>query len=122
MRPDDPASMNNLAFLLAETGDNLDEALKLARDSLAKAPAEASFSDTLGYVYLKRDQKDNALEIFNGLVRKYPGDPTFAYHLGLALFEKGDKTRAKAEFARAMGQRPTPEIETSIQDLLLRMQ
>ena len=31
LQPDNPAVMNNLPFLLSETGDNLDEALRLAQ-------------------------------------------------------------------------------------------
>ena len=57
--------MNNLAFLLAETGESLDEALKLARQAVGKEPNNPAFLDTLGFVYLKRDKNDDAIDIFN---------------------------------------------------------
>ena len=72
--------MNNLAFLLAETGDSLDDVLKLAWQAVSKEPNNPALLDTLGYVYLKRDKNDNALEIFNKLIRTFPDDPTCAYH------------------------------------------
>ena len=117
-RPDAPDAMNNLAFLLAETGDSLDEALKLARQAVSKDPNNPAFLDTLGFVYVKRDKNDDAIEIFSKLVRTFPDDPTCAYHLGMALFQKGDRTRAKAELAHALDRRPPVEIEGSIHDLL----
>jgi Flp pilus assembly protein TadD len=120
-RPKDPVAMNNLAYLLAETGDSLEEALKLARDAVSKAPNNAVFLDTLGFVYLKRDQNDEALDIFNRLIRSYPDDPACAYHTGLAWYQKGDRARAKTLLSHALELRPPKEIETGVNDLLNRM-
>ena len=117
-RPDAPDAMNNLAFLLAETGDSLDEALKLAHQAVSKEPNNPAFLDTLGYVYLKRDKNDDAVEIFNKLIRTYPDDPTCSYHLGMALYQKGDIARAKAQLTHALDRRPPNEIENSIHDIL----
>jgi tetratricopeptide (TPR) repeat protein len=93
--PEDAASMNNLAYLLAETGDNLDEALKLARQAVSKAPGQPYFADTLGFVYLKRNQNDDALEIFNNLVRKYSDDPAFSYHWAWSGIRRGNWARQR---------------------------
>lgn len=117
-RPDAPDAMNNLAFLLAETGDSLDEALKLARQAVSKEPNNAAFLDTLGYVYLKRDENNEALEIYNDLIRRYPDDPTCAYHYGIALYQKGQVAQAKTELAHALDRRPPTDVENSIHDLL----
>jgi Flp pilus assembly protein TadD len=38
LNPDNVAVMNNLAYLIAESGGNLDEAAKLAQQALQKAP------------------------------------------------------------------------------------
>jgi tetratricopeptide (TPR) repeat protein len=121
-RPNDADVMNNLAFLLAETGDNLDQALKLAHRAVEAAPNNSAFADTLGYVYLKRGQNDDALEIFNRLAQQYPNDPTCAYHSGLAWYQKGDMVRAKAELTRALDRMPSNEIETDARDLLRRLE
>ena len=94
-RPKDAAAMNNLAYLLAETGDSLDEAVKLARDAVNEAPNDPVFQDTLGFVYLKRDQNDDALHIFGRLIRRFPNDPVCVYHTGMACFQMGDRARAK---------------------------
>jgi tetratricopeptide (TPR) repeat protein len=120
-RPDAPDAMNNLAFLLAETGDSLDEALKLARQAVGKEPNNPAFLDTLGFIYLKRDKNDDALEIFNNLIRRYPDDPLCAYHLGMALYQKGEIAKARAQFARALDRRPPSDIENSIHDMMKHM-
>jgi tetratricopeptide (TPR) repeat protein len=120
-RPDDANAMNNLAYLLAQTGDSLDEALKLAHKAVSKAPNNPAYLDTLGYVYLKRDQNDDALEIFNNLIRKYPDDPACAYHTGMAWYQKGDRARAKMLLSHAMELRPPKDIESGVSDLLSRV-
>jgi tetratricopeptide (TPR) repeat protein len=117
-RPDDATAMNNLAFLLAQTGDSLDEAVKLAHKAVNKAPNNPAFLDTLGYVYLKRDQNDDALDIFTRLIRKYPDDPACAYHTGMAWLQKGDRSRAKTLLSHALDLRPPKDIESAATDLL----
>jgi len=120
-RPKDPIAMNNLAYILAETGDTLDEAVKLARSAVSKSPDNPVFLDTLGYVYLKRDQNDEALDIFNRLIRRFPDDPACAYHTGMAWYQKGDRARAKTLLSHAIELRPPKEIETAANDLLARI-
>jgi tetratricopeptide (TPR) repeat protein len=120
-RPDDTDAMNNLAFLLAQTGDSLEEAVKLARTAVSKFPNNPSYLDTLGYVYLKRDQDDDALDIFSKLIRRYPDDPACAYHTGMAWYQKGDRGKAKTLLAHALELRPGKDIESGAADLLSRL-
>ncbi|MGA2882848.1 MAG: tetratricopeptide repeat protein [Bryobacteraceae bacterium] len=120
-RPKDAVAMNNLAYLLAETGDSLDEAVKLARDAVSQAPTNPVFLDTLGFVYLKRDQNDDALDIFGRLIRRYPNDPACAYHTGMAWYQKGDRARAKTLLSHALELRPPKDIQAGANDLLNRI-
>lgn len=120
-QPDDADAMNNLAFLLAQTGDSLDEAVKLARKAVSKAPNNPAYLDTLGYVYLKRDQNDDALEIFTKLIRRYPDDPACAYHTAMAWYQKGDRAKAKTLLSHALDLRPPKDIESGAADLLSRV-
>ncbi|HTW66202.1 MAG TPA: tetratricopeptide repeat protein [Bryobacteraceae bacterium] len=120
-RPDDPEAMNNLAYLLAQTGDSLDEALSLARKAVSKSPKNPAYLDTLGYVYLKRDQNDDALDIFQNLIRKYPDDPACAYHTGMAWYQKGDRAKARTLISHALDLSPPKDIESEANDLLRRL-
>ena len=118
LRPDNPFVLNNIAFLLAETDGNLDEALGLAERALQKSPGHPVLTDTLGYIYLKKKQNDSALRTFNGLVRQYPNSPTYHLHLGMALLESGEKLKAKSEFETALANQPSPEDAAKLKELL----
>ncbi|MBZ5595902.1 MAG: tetratricopeptide repeat protein [Acidobacteriia bacterium] len=117
LHPDSWATMNNLAFLLAETGGDLDEALSLAQRAAQKFPSQSSFSDTIGYVYLKKGMRDSAVRTFSGLVQKYPNNPTFHYHLGMALLETGDKAAARTELGAALANHPSANEAAKIREL-----
>ena len=117
IQPDNLVAMNNLAFLLAETGDDLDEAMRLAQRAVQKLPGQANFSDTIGYVYLKKGMRDSAVRTFSGLVQRYPTNPTFHYHFGMALFETGDKTGASKELGAALANHPSDEEAAKIRAL-----
>ena len=60
--PDTPIAANNLAWLIAETNGNLDEALTLAQNAVRKNPNSAGFYDTLGWIYHKKGLKSQAIE------------------------------------------------------------
>ena len=107
LAPDNPAVLNNVAFLLADTGGNLDDALQLAQKAVKKVPDNPHFSDTLGYVYLKKKMSDAAERIFSNLVAKDPRNATYHWHWATALLNKGDKARAKEELLKALEQKPT---------------
>ncbi len=62
LAPDSPIAANNLAWYIAETGGNLDEALMLAQKAVKKNPNTAGFYDTLGWVYHKKGLKAQAIE------------------------------------------------------------
>jgi len=116
--PENAVVLNNAAYFLADTGGDLDEALRLAKSALEKAPKQPIFTDTVGYVYLKKGFKDSAIQMFDGLVRKTPHNPAFRYHLGLALYEKGDKVAARRELQTALADHPTRQDEQRIKELL----
>ncbi len=119
--PDNMRALNNLAFLLADTGGNLDEALRMAQHALAKNPEEATVSDTIGYIYLKKGLHESAIQIFGNLSKKHPKYASFRFHLGLALYQKGDKTGARKELQAALADHPSTQDERKIKELLSKL-
>jgi tetratricopeptide (TPR) repeat protein len=119
--PDNAPVLNNAAFFLCDHGGDLDEAQRLIEKALQKSPGQPGFSDTLGYVYLKKGQRDSAIQTFSDLVRRYPNFAIFHYHLGLALYQKGDQLAAKKELQRALATHPGSTIEPNIKQLLGRI-
>jgi tetratricopeptide (TPR) repeat protein len=121
LRPNDANTMNNLAYLLAETGGNLEEATQLAQRALKAAPNNSAFSDTLGWVYLKRKMPDSALGIFQNLAQKEPNNALYLYHLGAAQAAKGQNREARASFEKALKNNPPPHYARQIQDALANL-
>jgi tetratricopeptide (TPR) repeat protein len=119
--PNNAMALNNLAFLLADTGGDLDQALTLAQKAKQLLPNLAEVSDTLGLIYLRKNLSDNAVDIFKQLVSKEPNASTFHYHLGMALSQKGDKPKALEELQHALKDNPSKEEKEKIQQLMNRL-
>jgi len=119
--PNNAIAMNNLAYLLAEAGTDLDEALQLARRAIALAPDSMQMTDTAGWVQLKRGDNESAIALFAEAVAKEPTEDTFRDHLLMALERKGDRTGILGETISALKQVPSPEnlakVSTLIQGL-----
>src|ERR1700733_14031086 len=122
MRPNDPLTMNNLAYALADGGDSkeLDEALQLAHKAVDISPGESELRDTLGWVLLKKGQSDQALRLFAELCRNTPANPSYRHHLGLALLAKGNMEEAEKMLQRALDSNPPKGEAAKIRDELAR--
>ena len=119
--PNNGVALNNLAFLLTEHGGDLDDALTKAQRAKQLLPDLSEVSDTLGWIYLKKNLTDNAIDIFKDLVTKVPAQAVFRYHLGMAYSQKGDKTRALKELQDALKYNPTKADRDKIQQLITRL-
>ncbi len=60
--PDDPGPNNDLGYLYAEQGKNLDKAEMMIRKALQEEPESFSYLDSLGWVLFKRGKLKEALE------------------------------------------------------------
>jgi tetratricopeptide (TPR) repeat protein len=114
-------ALNNLAFLLAEHNGDLDEALARGNKAKQLLPNLDEVSDTLGWIYLKKNMSDNAIEIFKQLVAKAPTHAQYRYHLGMALYQKGDRPKAIKELQEALKSSPSKDDRDQIQALLTKM-
>ncbi len=121
MQPDNPLAMNNLAFVLAQSGGSLDEALDLARRAAERYPEQDNIQDTLGWVYLKKGMNDSALQIFTRLTARNPDSGMFHYHLGAAHWAKGDAASAKTAIDTALAKGLSPDDERQARELLNRI-
>jgi tetratricopeptide (TPR) repeat protein len=119
--PDNPIALNNLAYMMAESGSDLDQALTYAQKAKQKMPTNLDIADTLGWIYIKKNLSEDAIKIFRDLVDKKPEHVTWRYHLAIALFQKGDKLAAKKELQTALRNNPTRDEDKKIQELLGRI-
>jgi tetratricopeptide (TPR) repeat protein len=118
--PDNPMALNNLAYIMAEQGTDLDQALTMVQKAKQKLPNNPEVSDTLGWIYIKKNLSDNAIGIFRDLVTKYPERSTFQYHLAMAYYQKGDKPQAKKLLQGALSKSPSKFEQEKIRDLMAK--
>jgi putative PEP-CTERM system TPR-repeat lipoprotein len=97
-----PVAANNLAWIYADSGENLDVALQLAQTAVAGLPDAAEVLDTLGWVYYKKRISASAVSTLKRAVENDPKSPVFHYHLGLAYAQTGDTSRARESLERAL--------------------
>ena len=93
--PTAAVAANNLAWIYAEEGDKLDEALRLAQSAAVRMPENPEVQDTIGWIYYKQELPALAIPRFEKSVEKSPDTAMFHYHLALALSKSGDITRAR---------------------------
>ncbi len=93
---------NDLAYLYADRGENLDRALSLAIRASEQIPESAAVSDTLGWAYLKRGSVLLAKMHLNKAVRREPRKALFHYHLGVALRESEDMPGSRKALQEAV--------------------
>lgn len=121
LQPDNPVALNNLAFMLADNGTDLDQALTMAQRAKQQRPHDTNVSDTLGWIYIKKNLSDSAISIFRELVKTEPERSTYRYHFAMALAQKGDRISAKKECEAALRSKPPKEEEAKIRDLMAKL-
>ena len=104
-----------------DTGD-LDTALTMAQKAKQLLPNLPEVSDTLGWIYLKKNLSGDAVDIFKDLVVKVPNSSTYRFHLAKAYYQQGDKVRAKSELQSALKLNPTAYEKAQIEELLQKVQ
>jgi tetratricopeptide (TPR) repeat protein len=119
--PNNAVAINNMAFLMAETGGDLDRALMMALRAQELLPNLSAITDTLGWIFLKKGLPDNAIEMFAELVGKEPARSTFHYHLAIAYQTKGESAAALREARAAAAMHPAIEESQKIQALIAQL-
>lgn len=110
--PNLAAAYNNLAWMSAERGRRLDEALKWAQQAVKLNPAEPQYLDTLGWVHRARRETDRALAALEKASQMKPQLATILVHLGVVYEDKGRRKDALAAYQQALKlNQPSPEVE-----------
>ena len=103
---DAPVAANNLAYIYAQQGTNLDMALQLATSAKPKLPDNPNVDDTIGWVYYKKDLASLAVGPLESSLAKMPNNPEVLMHLGLVYAKTGNKPKARDLLARARSLNP----------------
>jgi tetratricopeptide (TPR) repeat protein len=107
--PDNPIALNNLGYFLADRNEKLDEALKLIGQALKTDPANASYLDSLGWVYFKLGKFDLAEENLKKALKTDSASATINEHLGDVYQKQGKAELAKASWQKALNLSSDPD-------------
>ena len=100
--PQSAVPANNLAWIYAEEGGNLDTALELARTAKRAEPENPNFTDTLGFVLMKRGLPASAIPEFQAAVHTSPKNATIQLHLAQAFAAAGQADNAMVAAQKAL--------------------
>ncbi|MFO0910028.1 MAG: tetratricopeptide repeat protein, partial [Isosphaeraceae bacterium] len=127
--PDEAGVNNDLGYLYADQGKNLEKAEAMIRKAVQEEPENTAYLDSLGWVLFKRGKVKEALEPLEKAARKLgegiATDSTIFEHLGDVYFQLRENSKAKqawqaAERASAKAQPPDkrlPEIRKKLDAL-----
>jgi tetratricopeptide (TPR) repeat protein len=118
--PNNGIVLNNLAFLMADSGQDLDAALEYAQRAQRALPNNPEIADTVGWVYLKKGMVADAAQIFAKLLLRDPAIVNFRKHLVDALDrQKGGDSPALRQLRAALQAPSSPENNETVKALLL---
>jgi putative PEP-CTERM system TPR-repeat lipoprotein len=100
------AALNNLAYLLADRNEQLDEALKCAQQAKELSPDDGGIDDTIGWVHYRKGLYPTAVRYFEASTSKRP-TATGEYHLAMAYLKMGDRRRGTETLNQALKLDPT---------------
>ena len=101
---------NNLAWIYAERGANLDMALQLAQTAKAAMPDQPQVNDTLGWVYFKKDMLPIAIATLQHTLELDSNNGPASYHLALAYEKSGNRADAKRLLEQSLKLNPSADF------------
>lgn len=119
--PRAPVAANNLAWILANRGGNLDVALQLAQTAKAELPTHPNVSNTLGWVYYQKGLLNQSIAALRESVEQAPDDPVKHYYLALAYTKNNQAVQARQSLERALKLNPDFAFAKEAKSLLARI-
>lgn len=122
--PDDPSVNNDLGYLYADQGKNLEQAERMIRKAIAAEPDNAAYQDSMGWVLYKLERYDEALDWLKKAVdTPSGGDPTILDHLGDCYHKLDRQEKARESWRQALDKatqesRPDQKLVKQLQEKL----
>jgi Flp pilus assembly protein TadD len=118
----DALAANNLAYLMLESGQNVDMAVSLAQIARQGLPDIPNTADTLGWAYYHKAVYGLAVDLLEQAVGKAPENAGYHYHLGLAYAKNKEPFKARQQLQKALEIDPNFKHSQEIKQALQSMQ
>ena len=105
IEPEHDGSLNSLAYIYAEEGTNLDDALKMAKRAVELDPSNGAYYDTLGWVLFKQGFNAEGLMALEK-AKKYVTDPLLYEHMGDVYKASNEPTLARKFWLKSLALDP----------------
>lgn len=99
--PEDATVNNDLGYLYADQGKNLEKAEAMIRKALEEEPENGSYLDSLGWCLFKRGKVKDAVVSLEKAYKSERNDLTICEHLGDVLFHLKNFARARESWKKA---------------------
>lgn len=100
--PKNAPALNYLGYLLADRGQQLDEAISLVQRALDLDPDNPSYLDSLGWAHFRRGNMDQAEKYLAPAAQRLPHNSVIQDHLGDVLARRGRWQDATIAWMRAL--------------------
>lgn len=120
--PNMPPASNNVALLLADRGQQLERAERLATTALARDKRNNLYADTLGWVWVQQGEYEKGIKILREVIKRAPKNSAVKYHLGTALAKSGSSVaEGKKLLNQAAADTDRPEIAGAAKAVLAEL-
>lgn len=109
LNPDQPQTLNYLAYTWADMGVNLEEARVMLEKAAKQANRDGHIIDSLGWVYYRLGRYEDALRELERAVGLVAGEAIVNEHLGDVYWKVGRKREAVFKWRHALALNPEPE-------------
>ncbi len=104
--PDSPEALNFIGYSWADRGIRLDEAEAMIKKALALKPGDGFITDSLGWVYYRKNKLSDAIKYLKEAAAILPEDAAIADHLGDAYEKAGKHRDALEQYRKALKLKP----------------
>ncbi len=120
LQPNNPETLNTLAYSWTEQNKNLDEALAMLEKALSITPSAPHILDSYGWVLYKMGRYDEALPFVEQASAAAPYDLTVNDHLGDVYWAVNRKREARYMWERALERAEEDKDVARIKDKIRR--
>lgn len=102
LNPKQADAANNLAFILSEKKDQLEEASRLVKIAMDQQPKNPNVLDTSGWIYYQRGNYLSAISELEASLKINPENPLTCFHYGMTLYMMKEYEKARKYLQKAL--------------------